>query len=96
MEAVQDSYDVGDERRRSDDSAETVARDAVGFGEGEEVDEGRAPRGRGKEMVGWSRGDEVAVGLVDYEGDIVLLRKLGEGGDEGRSVDCACLGRSQI
>lgn len=43
--------------------------------------------------MGWTGGDEVSVGLVDDQCDAILFSESGKGGDEGRGVDCACLGR---
>lgn len=56
LETVKDSLDLFEEDRRGYDNTETVSWNAVGFGEGEEVDEVVSPRkcgGGGEEGVGW-------------------------------------------
>lgn len=73
-----------------------MPRDTVRLGEREEVDERRSPvpvggsvgnrrrGGRREEVMGRAGGDEVAVGLVDDERNVVLTREGRKGRDEAR------------
>ena len=50
-DGVEEFLDLGQTRRRGDDGADAVAGEAVGLGEGVEVDEGVGPVGVGEQVV---------------------------------------------
>ena len=79
---VEDLLDLGEAGGGGDEGAGAVAGQAVGLREGVEVDQGVAPVGVGEEGVGAGLGGgEVAVGLVEDEGEAVRAGEGGEGGD---------------
>ena len=96
LQRVQRGAERSTKRRRGADEAESVPRDAVRLGERKEVDERRSPvpvgrsvggrrrSGRREEVMGRAGGNEVAVGLVDNERDVVLTREGRKGRDEAR------------
>ena len=86
-DGVEDLLGLGEAVGGGDDGAGAVAGEAEGLGEGIEVDEGVAPGGVGEEGMGAVGGGmEVAVGLVEDEGDAGVAGDLGEFGDEGGGV----------